>query len=109
MLSKNMLRCLNDVKIKEFFILAIQGTGVAYEDFAPLLGVGSKEADLFYDYGTLIQEALDARDLPKVKALVLQLEPKLSVYGILCFWKQVLAHSKLPTVPFNLFNHLINV
>ena len=107
MLSKNMLRCLNDVKIKEFFILAIQDIGVAYEDFAPLLGVGSKEADLFYDYGTLIQEALDARDLPKVKALVLQLEPKLSVYGILCFWKQVLAHSKLPTVPFNLFNLLI--
>ena len=107
MLSKNMLRCLNDVKIKEFFILAIQDTGVAYEDFAPLLGVGSEEADLFYDYGTLIQEALDARDLPKVKTLVLQLEPKLSVYGILCFWKQVLAHSKLPTVPFNLFNLLI--
>ena len=107
MLSKNMLRGLNDMKIKEFFILAIQDTGVAYEDFAPLLRISSEEADLFYDYGTLIQEALDIRDLQKVRTLILQLEPKISVYGILCFWKQVLAHSKLPTVPFNLFNHLI--
>lgn len=101
MLNKNMLRRLNDIKIKEFFILAIQCDNAnIYEDFAPLLRISSKEANLFYDYGTLIQEALDARDLQKVRALILQLEPKLSVYGLLCFWKQMLTHCILPTIPF---------
>lgn len=109
MLNKNMLRKLNDVKIKEFFILAIQGGDAGYEEFAPLLRIGSKDADLFYDYGTLIQESLDARNLERVKTLILQLESNVNVYGILCFWKQMLAHYSVPTVPFNLFNHLASL